>query len=168
MQMGDGGPKIGHFFEVFTEKLKNNLIKSIYWVGIRIVCKYYTFGGPMKKKVFLGITIFLTAFALIACSKDKGGGAPGYYNGVYGNGAYGTVPNANCNMPLGQQPYGAYPNPNCYGNGVYGGGFFGGVYGGAYTAGSCDPRFMGRAQLCPPGYQCQPAGFSGICVRAYY
>lgn len=116
------------------------------------------------KRLLLSFTIFMAAFAIVACSKDKGDGqAPGYHN----NGVYGSHPNAYGNC-YGQNNYGGAYQGNCHGNnGFYGGGYMGG-YGGPHTAGSCDLRFAGQTQLCPPGYQCQPAGIYGICVRSYF
>lgn len=136
------------------------------------------------KRLLLGLSIIVTAFALIACGKDKKDNNPYPY---YNSGNYGQTPNdpnnpygygyggygyGNCGMPTpmpmqpgmqpgmmpmpypGMQPYPMGPMGNCYNQ---------------YTAGSCNPSYAGRGQLCPVGFVCQPMGYNtGICTRGYY
>lgn len=135
----------------------------------------------MKK--LLSLSVLLVAVALVACSKDDGGGAPNPYG--YNNG-YGTTPiDSRCgtNGAVGYNYmnynnngfYNGYNghvpmnNMNCIPNGYIQGGnpyYFQMNF--QYYLGTCDLRHAGRSQLCPPGYQCRQAfGSTGVCMRGY-
>ncbi len=136
------------------------------------------------KRLFSLSVMLVAAVALIACSKDKDGGAhhPYGYNNGYGNG-YGTTP---IDSRCGNNGYAGYNYSNYHNNGFHNGHMpmnnlncipQGHIQGGnpyffqmnfQYYLGTCDLRFSGRSQLCPPGYQCQPAlGTMGVCMRGY-
>lgn len=136
------------------------------------------------KKIVLSLSIILTAFALIACSKDKGGGNNA---NPANNGVYGSTPNDQGRCTNGYAGY----NYNNYRNGYVPGAYYQGQIpqnqvncipqgsyhqgnpyyfqmGYQYYVGTCDFRFAGRGQLCPPGYSCQPGyGSMGVCLRGY-
>ncbi|MES2767972.1 MAG: hypothetical protein V4596_02410 [Bdellovibrionota bacterium] len=130
------------------------------------------------KKLFLSLSMIMIAAALVACSKDKGNNAQPA-NGQYGQ--YGSTPSDQCanggyqGYPYqGYQQYGQYGQqygqqyrPNCIPQNVINGGnpYYFQMNQQVYL-GTCDMRYAGRIQICPPSYRCQPAyGSMGVCIR---
>lgn len=127
------------------------------------------------KKLMLSVSVVMAVLAFVACSKKGSDNTANPY-GYYGNGNYGATPN-DPRCGTGAYP-GAYPNTypgqypqnvNCIPQNYISGGYpyyFQANY--QVYLGMCDLRFAGRGQLCPAGYQCQPAfGSTGVCMRMY-